>query len=204
MEKHQLIRKFDKQADKWDKRRRKRTIDTKWRKELLADARGRVLEIAVGAGGNFPFYNKNVHVTAVDFSPLMIMKAKGAAYENGIQAEFFVGDIEEMDFPERAFDTVVTTLSICAFSDPVQVLQRISRWCADDGYILMLEHGKSSIPVIAWIQNILDPLQFYMFGCHANRDITKLLSASPLYIEKHDRRLFNMVHLIWARPSQDR
>lgn len=119
MEKQRLVQVFDKQADKWDRRRKKRKIDSKWRQKLLQDAKGRVLEIAVGAGGNFQFYRRDVQVTAFDFSPLMVERAKRAAEEYGIQAEIYVGDAETVELPERAFDTVVSTLSLCAYSDPL-------------------------------------------------------------------------------------
>ncbi len=202
MDKHRLVRVFDKQADTWDRRRKKRTLDTKWREKLLGDAKGRVLEVAVGAGGNFQFYKRNVQVTALDFSPMMIGKARRAAEEYGIQTEFHVGDIETVELPERTFDTVVSTLSMCAYAEPLRVLQQMNRWCADDGHLLLLEHGTSSVLPLTWLQNLLDPLQVRTIGCHANRDILGLVSHSPLVIEQHESHLFGMFHLIWARPSR--
>lgn len=50
IDKERLGKVFDKQAESWDRRRRKQTSDSKWRRQLLAGARGQVLEIAVGAG----------------------------------------------------------------------------------------------------------------------------------------------------------
>ncbi len=197
-----LVKVFDKQADKWDRRRRKQTLDSKWRRQLLAGARGQVLEIAVGAGGNFAYYDRSVHVTALDFSPLMVEKAKGAAKENRIEADFFVGDIAAADFPEGAYDTVVSTLSMCAYSDPVWVLEQMNRWCREDGQILLLEHGKSAFTPLAWLQNLVDPLQVRMVGCHANRDIEGILNASPLKVERHERHFFGMVDMVWARSSR--
>lgn len=43
-----------------------------------ADSRGqrKVLKVAVGAGANFPFYDRGVEITAVDFSPEMLRKQK--------------------------------------------------------------------------------------------------------------------------------
>ena len=152
-----MVRLYDKQADRWDRRRQKRTMDTRWRRQLLADARGEVLEIAVGAGGNFPFYDASVRVTAVDISPEMVARARNAAAACGITAECMTGDIEELDFPARAFDTVVSTLSLCSYTDPESVLARMSRWCKEDGRVLLLEHGRSSVSPLAGLQTILDP-----------------------------------------------
>ncbi|MCL6444919.1 MAG: class I SAM-dependent methyltransferase [Alicyclobacillus sp.] len=202
MDKHRLVQVFDRQADTWDRRRKKRTIDTKWRERLLRDAKGRILEVAVGAGGNFQFYKPDVQVTALDFSPMMIEKAKRASEEYDIPTEFHVGDIETVELPEKAFDTVVSTLSLCAYSDPLRVLQQMNQWCADDGRILLLEHGKSSLLPLTWLQNLLDPVQVRTIGCHINRDILGLVAHSPLIIEKHESHFFGVFHLIWARPSR--
>lgn len=193
---------FNKQADMWDRKRRKKTLDKKWRQKLLAEARGRILELAVGAGANFQFYDPTVTVTAVDFSPAMIEKARKAADEYNIQANFLVGDIEHVELPEETFDTVISTLSLCAYPNPLMVLERMNRWCAEDGRILLLEHGKCAFGPLAWIQNLMDPWQVRKIGCHANRDILGLVLQSPLQIEKHETRLLGAVHLIWARPGR--
>lgn len=201
MEKDRLIRVFDKQADTWERRRKKRSMDREWRQKLLSGATGNTLEVAVGAGGNFQFYKPDVKVTALDFSPMMIEKARRAAEEYGILSEFHVGDIERVTLPEKSFDTVVSTLSLCAYSDPLQVLHQMNNWCKDDGYILLCEHGKSSFAPLNWLLNVIDPIQIRAVGCHLNRDILGLLSRSPLRVERMESHFFGMINLIWARPG---
>ena len=72
MNKNSLIRKFNKQAAVYERNTRQRKLG-EWRQQLLQDIEGDVLEVAVGAGANFPFYDRNkVNVTAVDFSPEML------------------------------------------------------------------------------------------------------------------------------------
>lgn len=78
MEKRKLISLFDKQAVQYDKNRENPT-QARWRKKLLSHARGEVLELAVGAGANFPFYPPEIKLTAADFSEMMIEKAQLAA-----------------------------------------------------------------------------------------------------------------------------
>ena len=201
MDKQRLVRMFDKQADMWERRRKKRTVDSKWRQRLLEGATGKILEVAVGAGGNFQFYSPDVEVTAFDFSPMMIDRAKLAAAEYQIRASFQVGDIENVQLPEKSFDTVVSTLSMCAYADPLMVLHQLNRWCKNDGRILLLEHGTSSIAPLNWFFNLLDPLQMKTIGCHLNRNIMSLVSMSPLCIEHFESHFFGMVHLIWAKPG---
>jgi len=51
MTKNELIKLYDKQATQYDElRRKKKTFDQKWRKQLLSFAKGKILEVSVGAG----------------------------------------------------------------------------------------------------------------------------------------------------------
>ena len=83
MNQDKLIRIFDKQANGYEKRRKNQS-QAKWREKLLSSAKGKVLEVAVGAGANFQFYPRGVEVTAVDFSGEMLKKAKSAAIEEDV------------------------------------------------------------------------------------------------------------------------
>lgn len=77
MNKDQLTGLYDKQADQYEKlRRKKKTFDHKWRRELLSEVNGKILEVSVSAGANFKYYPKNAIVTAVDISAAMLVKAK--------------------------------------------------------------------------------------------------------------------------------
>ncbi|MED0661318.1 hypothetical protein [Bacillus smithii] len=68
MEKTQLIQKFNKQAAKYAKKRKKQE-QNKWRKQIFQSVKGKTLEVAVGAGMNFAFYPKDIEYIGVDFSP---------------------------------------------------------------------------------------------------------------------------------------
>ncbi len=200
MDNTKLIEIFDKQAKRYEKRRRAKA-QRKWREKLLADAGGKVLEIAVGAGGNFAFYPSDVEITAIDFSPQMLEKAKAGAAELGIKAEFMLADIEQLDFPEHSFDTIVSTLSLCGYRNPQALLNKLSRWCKPEGLILMMEHGISSNPLYKVTQKAVDPLAYKLAGCYGTRDILGLLDDSNLNVMKSESYLLNTVHLIWAKPA---
>jgi len=76
MEKSKLIKLYDKQAAQYERlRKKKKSFDDKWRKRLLSFAKGKILEVSVGAGANFKFYPIDAEVTAVDISADMIEKA---------------------------------------------------------------------------------------------------------------------------------
>ncbi|MBS4209474.1 class I SAM-dependent methyltransferase [Bacillus sp. FJAT-50079] len=201
MDKSKLVRKFDKQAGLYEKQRKTKNLEA-WRRQLLLGAEGKVLELAVGAGANFAYYSSDVKVTAVDFSPQMLDKAKIAAKEQGIDTEFILSDIETLEFPEKTFDTIVSTLSFCAYEHPVKVLNQLSHWCKPQGQILLMEHGLSFNPVVGFVQKVIDPIHFKLIGCHQKRDMLRLIQESDLQLRKVESHWWGMFHLIWATPGR--
>jgi ubiquinone/menaquinone biosynthesis C-methylase UbiE len=201
MNRTDLIKTFDKQANWYEKKRKRQELKA-WRQKLLREARGTVLEVAVGAGGNFPYYPPGAQITAVDFSPAMLEKAKEAAREFGLPVTFIQSDVEGLDFPPDSFDTVVSTLSLCGYHDPGRVLELFSRWCKKDGRILLMEHGISSNAIFAVLQKTIDPLAYRFIGCHQNRDIMGIIRSSGIIVEKTEHYLAETVHLVWARPNR--
>lgn len=201
MEKQKLIQIFDKQATQYEKKR-EGPNQKRWRQQLLRHAKGEVLELAVGAGANFPFYPPEVKVTAADFSAAMLEKAKLAAKHHRVDCDFLCSDIEEMNFSDQSFDTVVSTLSFCSYDQPLMVLEKINRWCKPNGQILLMEHGISTNLAVSAVQKALNPLFYRVSGCHQTRNILGLVRESGLKVEKVESYWTNMVHLIWAKPKQ--
>lgn len=201
MDKQQLIRIFDKQADQYA-RDREGAKQKLWRQNLLSHAKGDVLELAVGAGANFPYYPSGVSVTAIDISKAMIEKAQHSAVRNRMNVEFICSDMENVDFEPHKFDTIVSTLSFCSYEEPLALLKKINRWCKPDGHILLMEHGISSYPIVSSIQRGLNPLLYRKFGCHHTRNILQLIQDSGMRIVTAERHWLNMVHLVRAQPSR--
>lgn len=194
------ILRFEKQAVVYDKKREKRELGT-LRRRLLDSAIGNVLELGIGAGSNLPFYRKEIRLTGIDFSPAMLEKAKAANDRlYGLEANFIQGDVDTLELGEKSYDTIVSTLTLCAYRDPGQVLLRLSRWCKPGGRILLLEHGLSSNPVLALGQKVVDPIAYRIVGCHHNRDIMKLVADSPLQVHHAEHVMAGMVHLLWCEP----
>jgi ubiquinone/menaquinone biosynthesis C-methylase UbiE len=190
---------FDKQARSYAVKRETAVL-VDWRRRLLEAAEGQVLELAVGAGANFPYYPPGVRVTAVDFSTGMLEHARKAAARSQLEVQFVCGDIEGLPLPEQGFDTVISTLSLCAYEHPLAVLKKMRRWCRPTGRILLLEHGKSTNRPLSFLQKAADPLMHRMVGCHLTRDIDALVQEAGLRVERTERCWAGMGSLIWARP----
>ena len=143
---------------------------SKHRERMLKNARGKVLEVGAGTGKNFQYYPDDVEVTAIDFSPEMVKIASSKATKLKNIKNVIEMDAEHMVFNDDTFDTVVTSCVFCSVPQPVQGLKEIRRVCKNGGKILMLEHVKSSNPVLAPLMDILNPIPLHIYGANINRN----------------------------------
>jgi ubiquinone/menaquinone biosynthesis C-methylase UbiE len=199
MDRQTLIHKFNKQAKKYAKRR-KSAQTNKFRQRIFQDARGKVLEVAIGSGLNYPFYSRNIELTGLDFSPEMLKAAQNAVKNYPFNTIFMQEDVETIEFDENSFDTIVSSGSLCAYQDPLHVLNKFQRWCKPEGKILMMEHGISTNRILAVFQKSLDPLALKVAGCHQNRDISNIVRSSNLKLVREERYMAGYLYLIWAKP----
>lgn len=201
MKKEDQVKLFDKQAKRYAKRNSQHSFDKTLREQLFQHISGDILEVSVGTGTNFPYYHQADSITAVDFSERMLEYAKQAAEENDLPVELHLGDVEQMDFPRKQFDCVVSTLSLCSYPNPEHVLSQLSKWCKEEGSILLLEHGMSSNALYRWLQNRVNAFVKKRGGCHMNRDIIGLVEAAPMTIDDAEHRKLGTVHLLWCTPN---
>ena len=155
-----------------------RMIDEKYRSDLLSAAKGNVLEVGVGTGANLKFYPAFAHVIGVDFSPRMLSFAKERAKEAQADVELVQMDIQDLQFADDTFDTVVSTCVFCSVPDPVKGLREIRRVLKPGGRLLMLEHMLSDHLPIALLLHAMNPLTVRMTGANVNRKtVDNLLTA---------------------------
>ena len=99
----------------------------KLRRQLLRQASGKVLEVAVGTGKNFTFYPPGCRIIAVDVSREMLNIARQRAAKLSMDVSFLLADAEALPFSDKSFDTVVSSVTTCTFPNPVAAL-RLSEW----------------------------------------------------------------------------
>lgn len=146
------------------------------RTEALAPARGRVLEIGFGTGLNLGHYPPTIRdLTAVEPSDGMLARAEPRIAAAPFQVQVVSGTAEALPFADGAFDTAVSTLTLCTVKDPDRALAELRRVLRDDGQLLLMEHGLAADPGVARWQERLDWLQARVAcGCHLNRDILRI------------------------------
>ena len=202
MEKEKLIKKYDKQVKMYESNRSNQKLADS-RNKIIKSAYGKVLEVGVGTGANFPYYDRNhVELTGVDFSSKMIESAKRAASIFQVKAEFKQEDIDELILEHNSFDCIVSTLSLCSYPDPIATLNKFNSWCRKDGLVLLMEHGLSSNSLLSFTQKIIDPLYTKMSGCHCDRNVDEIIAKSNLQVDRIERYWSGMLYLIWAIPCE--
>jgi ubiquinone/menaquinone biosynthesis C-methylase UbiE len=143
---------------------------SKWRRKLLSEASGKVLEVGIGTGKNIPFYPENLDLTGIDFSPKMVEITKTKLMKHPRpDTEIVQMDAEDMDFENNTFDTVVTSCVFCSVPNAVQGLREIKRVCKKGGKVLMLEHVRSQNKVTGKFMDVINPLPLYIYGANINR-----------------------------------
>ena len=159
------------------------------RQKIVPLATGDVVEIGVGPGLNLQYYNTNNvnKVIGIDPSDELNKIAKKNANKVNLDIEFNLSSAESIDLQTSSVDSVVCTFSLCSIPDPKKALNEIYRILKPGGKYFFCEHGISpdfSTKVFQNITNIFYPK--LSGGCHANRDIPKLITNSGLKIDEKD------------------
>ena len=159
------------------------------RRELLARATGRTLEIGAGTGSNLELYPEagtELVLTEPDEHMRGQLERKLTAL--GRRPEVVGAGAESLPFPDAGFDTVVATLVLCTIPAPRQALGEISRVLKPDGKLLFLEHVRSEDAGTArWQDRLERPWGWVGRGCHPNRDTVALINESSLVIGELQR-----------------
>lgn len=162
-----------------------------YRKALLQDVTGEVLEIGFGTGLNLAYYPEQIKkLTTIDINSGMNQLARKRIANAPFQVDLQVQNGESLPFKEEAFDSVVSTWTLCSIANIDQALQEIYRVLKPAGKFFFIEHGLSDNPKVQIWQNRLTPFQKIIGdGCHLNRNIKKLISQHFPTIELENFKL---------------
>ena len=174
-----------------------------WRKKLLSRVKGKILEIGVGTGKNFPYYPHGADVTGLDIADKMLARAKKRAAKMNFPIELTEGDVQHLIFPDNHFDTALATFVFCSVPDPVRGLQELRRVVRSEGQILLLEHVRIDNPVIGPLMDFLNPLVVRIMGANINRRTIDNVRKAGVGIEDiEDFGLMGIVKMIVAKANK--
>lgn len=178
-----------------------RFIPESWRREAVGLARGDVLEVGVGTGKNLSLYPAGCRVTAIDFSPAMLARARVRAARAHVPVRLFEMDVEHLAFADATFDTVLATFVFCSVPDPARGLAEVRRVCRPAGRLVLLEHVRSEHPLLGIMMDLLNPLARYLVGDNINRRTVAAVEAAGFHLLREQDIAGPLVKLIVARPA---
>lgn len=161
----------------------------KQRAKVVPLARGRVLEIGIGAGQNLAFYDPSQvsHVWGLEPEEGMRKRAQKRAQNMKFSLEFLDLEAEHIPLPDHAADTVLVTYTLCSIPDVMTALGGMKRVLKPGGQLIFCEHGEAPDAWVAAWQRRLQPIWGCIGGgCHLGRKIPDLISQSGFQIDKMD------------------
>lgn len=158
------------------------------RRRLLAQARGRVLELGIGTGASLPFYPPSCRVYGVDPSEQMLRRAVHRTRRVDRPLGAAAMEAEALGFADATFDTVVATLAFCSIEEPPRALAEAYRVLRPGGTLLLLEHVRPE-GRLGRLFDRLDPW-WTKHSCHLNRRTGDLVARAGFHVQSEHR---------WAR-----
>jgi ubiquinone/menaquinone biosynthesis C-methylase UbiE len=149
------------------------------REKVVPLASGRVLEVGVGTGMNFPYYGAVESIHGIEPDPHMLERARSRAQRLGISIELQQSGAEALPFDDASFDTALVTWVLCTIPDTAAAVSEVMRVLKPGGRMVFVEHVRSRYTVAGVLQDALTPLWGRLSGgCSLNRDSLELIRAS--------------------------
>lgn len=149
-----------------------------FKRQLLADLHGDVLEIGPGGGANFAYFPPDIRWVGVEPNPYMDQYLRVGAQGRAIELRAGYG--EALPAADGSMDAVVATLVLCSVHDIDTTLAEIRRVLKPGGKYIFVEHvaapaGSGLRRRQEWIQPLWG---FFADGCHPDRESWRNLAGA--------------------------
>jgi ubiquinone/menaquinone biosynthesis C-methylase UbiE len=157
-----------------------------YRKRAIGLAEGRVLEIGVGSGLNFPLYGASVReLLALEPAPQLIAMARQLADSSAVPVTFIEASAETIPIDDQSVDTVVMTWTLCSIPQAIDAVAEMRRVLRPRGRLVFVEHGLAPDKGVRWWQDRLTPAwRCVSGGCHLNRPIKNMIEAGGFSVDR--------------------
>lgn len=142
------------------------------------------------------------HYTGIDLTPAMIGQAKKKNIPN---AEFIVGDCENLPFDGNSFDVIICSNSFHHYPNPQAFFDSVKR-CLRTGGRLILRDVTTDNKVLMWFMNRVELPLANMFGHGdvriATREvITECCKKAGLEVERFEIRKGMRLHCVIRKTN---
>jgi ubiquinone/menaquinone biosynthesis C-methylase UbiE len=190
---------YDRNAERYDSSERsERIVFGDGVRRICGDARGDVLELAVGSGRNLRYYPDGVRLTGVELSEEMLRIARERASQLSVDADLRQGDVQSLAFDDASFDTVVCTFSLCTIPDERRALVEARRVLRPGGLLLLAEHVRSPNRIVRLLERLAEPVLQRIYGDHLLRDPLDHLESVGFTVARVERSRLGIVERVWA------
>ena len=155
------------------------------RQKVVPLVEGKVLEIGIGSGLNLPFYDKSKidELWGLDPSEELSDMAKKVADSENIEVNFISSGAEEIPLPDKYFDSVLITYTMCTIPQVARANREIKRVLKTGGKLIFCEHGEAPDENIRKWQKRINPFWGKLAGgCNIDRKIPTLIQNSGFEI----------------------
>ncbi len=164
----------------------------------------RILEVGVGTGLSLQLYPSDVSITGIDVSAEMLDRARARRerYRLNNVRELRVMDAEQMDFADSSFDKVVAMYVASVVPHPARLVDEMRRVCRPDGELFIVNHFRSSNPLIGSVEKLIAPLS-RLLGFHPDFCMKTFIGQTGLeLIETRAVNLFGYWRMLRAANNK--
>jgi ubiquinone/menaquinone biosynthesis C-methylase UbiE len=173
-------------------------------------ARGIVLEIGVGSGANFPYYDReNVErLYALEPNGGMLRLADAHRRRTPIDIQFLALPGERIPLGDESVDTVVSTFTLCTIPALEQALDGIARVLKRGGVLIFVENNLAPDPHVQRWQRRWEPIHYRVFkGLRLTRDIPSFIARAGFRLDSVERIYLSRfpkswTHCCWGTASR--
>src|SRR6266511_2557191 len=179
----------------------RRLFGTEHRGRPCSQATGATLEVAIGTGLNLAHYPTDVRLIGLDLSPEMLALAETRAKEMGRTIGLTEGDAQDLPFADGSFDTVVCTYALCSVPDDARAISEMHRVLKPGGRLILVDHIRSSVLPILWVQWLYEFIPRRTKGEYATRLPSVHVTAADFNVQARDRLRAGIIERLVAVKS---
>lgn len=157
------------------------------RKQVIPLAQGVVLEIGVGSGANFAYYDSaSVSMLyALEPNAGMIQLAEMERRRTKLDVQFLESPSERIPLDDGSVDTVVSTFTLCTIPAVEGAIRSLARVLKPRGKLIFLENTVAPDPRVRRWQQWWEPIHHRVFaGLYLTRDIPSLIAGGGFRIDQ--------------------